>query len=68
MKRIFAFLASAVLACSLLAAPCFAAEPEPLPVPLPVPLPGVTETEQPESDVYYPVMPMDVQKPGGDMA
>lgn len=31
MKRIFAFLASAVLACSLLAAPCFAAEPEPLP-------------------------------------
>lgn len=24
-------LASAVLACSLLAAPCFAAEPEPLP-------------------------------------
>ena len=60
MKRIFAFLASAVLACSLLAAPCFAAEPEPLP--------GVTETEQPESDVYYPVMPMDVQKPGGDMA
>lgn len=60
MKRIFAFLASAVLACSLLAAPCFAAEPEPLP--------GVTDPEQPESDVYYPVMPMDVQKPGGDMA
>lgn len=43
MKRIFAFLASAVLACSLLAAPCFAAEPEPLPVPLP----GVTDPEQP---------------------
>lgn len=64
MKRIFAFLASAVLACSLLAAPCFAAEPETLPVPLP----GVTDPEQPESDVYYPVMPMDVQKPGGDMA
>ena len=44
MKRIFAFLASAVLACSLLTAPCFAAEPEPLPVPLP----GVTDPEQPE--------------------
>lgn len=41
MKRIFAFLASAVLACSLLAAPCFAADPEPLPVPLP----GVTDPE-----------------------
>ena len=41
MKRIFAFLASAVLACSLLAAPSFAAEPEPLPVPLP----GVTDPE-----------------------
>lgn len=63
MKRIFAFLASAVLACSLLAAPSFAAEPEPLPVPLP----GVTDPEQPEPDVYYPVMPMDVQKPGGDV-
>lgn len=44
MKRIFAFFAAAVLVCSLLAAPCFAAEPESLPVPLP----GVTDPKQPE--------------------
>lgn len=44
MKRIFALVASVVLAASLLAAPCFAAEPEDLPAPQP----GVTETEQPD--------------------
>lgn len=57
MKRIFAFLTSAVLACSLLAAPCFAAEPEVLPVPLP----GVTDSEQPDEPEVQPceVMPGD---------
>lgn len=42
MKRIFALITSVVLAASLLAVPCFAAEPEDLPAPQP----GVTETEQ----------------------
>ena len=44
MKRIFTLIASIVLATSLLAVPCFAAEPEDLPTPQP----GVTETEQPD--------------------
>ena len=44
MKRIFTLIASIVLATSLLAVPCFAAEPEDLPAPQP----GVTETEQPD--------------------
>lgn len=64
MKRIFAFLTSAVLACNLLAAPCFAAEPEVLPVPLP----GVTDPEQPDLDIPCPVVPLDAQLPGEDMA
>ena len=41
MKRLFTLITSIVLATSLLAVPCFAAEPEDLPT-------GVTETEQPE--------------------
>ena len=44
MKRIFTLITSIVLATSLLAVPCFAAEPEDLPTPHP----GVTETEQPD--------------------
>ena len=44
MKRIFTLIASIVLATSLLAVPCFAAEPEDLPTPQP----GVTATEQPD--------------------
>ena len=44
MKRIFTLITSIVLATSLLAVPCFAAEPEDLPAPQP----GVTETEQPD--------------------
>ena len=44
MKRIFTLITSIVLATSLLAVPCFAAEPEDLPTPQP----GVTETEQPD--------------------
>lgn len=44
MKRIFTLITSVVLATSLLAVPCFAAEPEALPTPQP----GVTETEQPD--------------------
>ena len=63
MKRIFAFLASAVLACSLLAAPCFAAEPEPLPVPLP----GVTDPEQPEKPDGPEVQPYEAMPGSGDM-
>ena len=43
MKRLFALFASAVLAASLLAVPCFAAEPEDLPE-----QPGVTDPQQPE--------------------
>ena len=35
MKRIFTLIASIVLATSLLAVPCFAAEPEDLPTPQP---------------------------------
>ena len=44
MKRLFTLITSIVLATSLLAVPCFAAEPEDLPAPQP----GVTETEQPD--------------------
>ena len=44
MKRLFTLITSIVLATSLLAVPCFAAEPEDLPTPQT----GVTETEQPE--------------------
>ena len=44
MKRIFTLITSVVLDTSLLAVPCFAAEPEDLPTPQP----GVTETEQPD--------------------
>lgn len=47
MKRIFTLITSIVLATSLLAVPCFAAEPEDLPAPQP----GVTETEQPDGSV-----------------
>ena len=43
MKRLFTLITSIVLATSLLAVPCFAAEPEDLPTPQT----GVTETEQP---------------------
>lgn len=64
MKRIFAFLASAVLACSLLAAPCFAAEPEPLPVPLP----GVTDPEQPEKPDGPEVQPHEAMPGDGNLA
>ena len=63
MKRIFAFFASAVLACSLLTAPCFAAEPETLPVPLP----GVTETEQPEKPDGPEVQPYEAMPGIGEM-
>ena len=59
MKRIFAFLASAVLACSLLAAPSFAAEPEPLP--------GVTDPEQPEKPDGPEVQPYEAMPGIGDM-
>lgn len=44
MKRLFTLITSIVLATSLLAVPCFAAEPKDLPTPQT----GVTETEQPE--------------------
>lgn len=44
MNRIFTLITSLVLAASLLAVPCFAAEPEDLPTPQT----GVTETEQPD--------------------
>ena len=45
MKRLFTLITSIVLATSLLAVPCFAAEPEDLPTPQT----GVTETEQPSA-------------------
>ena len=44
MKRIFTLVTSIVLAASLLAVPCFAAEPEDLRTPQP----SVTEMEQPD--------------------
>ena len=46
MKRIFTLITSLVLAASLLAVPCFAAEPGDLPTPQP----GVTETETEQPD------------------
>ncbi len=55
MKRLFALFASAVLAASLLAVPCFAAEPEDLPE-----QPGVTDPQQPED----PEQPENPDKPG----
>ena len=54
MKRLFALFASAVLAASLLAVPCFAAEPEDLPE-----QPGVTDPQQPED----PEQPENPDKP-----
>ena len=57
MKRLFTLITSIVLATSLLAVPCFAAEPEDLPTPQT----GVTETEQPEdpdeSGMLYDAFP-----------
>ena len=55
MKCLFALFASAVLAASLLAVPCFAAEPEDLPE-----QPGVTDPQQPED----PEQPENPDKPG----
>lgn len=55
MKRLFALFASAVLAASLLAVPCFAAEPEDLPE-----QPGATDPQQPED----PEQPENPDKPG----
>ncbi len=69
MKRIFTLIASIVLATSLLAVPCFAAEPEDLPVPQP----GVTETEQPdgsdqpENPDRPSIQPCDAMPGVGDM-
>jgi hypothetical protein len=70
MKRIFTLLASIVLAASLLAVPCFAAEPEIFPAPLP----DVTETEQPdgseqsESPDKPSIQPCDAMPGVGDMS
>lgn len=64
MKRIFALVASVVLAASLLAAPCFAAEPEALPVPLP----GMTDPEQPEKPDGPEVQPYEVMPGDGNLA
>ena len=55
MKRLFALFASAVLAASLLAVPCFAAEPEDLPAHH-----GVTDPQQLEE----PEQPENPDKPG----
>ena len=69
MKRIFTLIASIVLATSLLAVPCFAAEPEDLPAPQP----GVTETEQPdgsdqpENPDRPSIQPCDAMPGVGDM-
>ena len=69
MKRIFTLIASIVLATSLLAVPCFAAEPEDLPTPQP----GVTETEQPdgsdqpENPDRPSIQPCDAMPGVGDM-
>ncbi len=59
MKRLFALFASAVLAASLLAVPCFAAEPETPPAPQP----GVTDPQQPE-DPEQPENPDEPGEPG----
>lgn len=63
MKRIFALVASVVLAASLLAAPCFAAESEDLPAPLP----GMTDPEQPEKPDGPEVQPYEAMPGIGDM-
>lgn len=69
MKRIFTLITSIVLATSLLAVPCFAAEPEDLPAPQP----GVTETEQPdgsdqpENPDRPSIQPCDAMPGVGDM-
>ena len=69
MKRIFTLITSIVLATSLLAVPCFAAEPEDLPTPQP----GVTETEQPdgsdqpENPDRPSIQPCDAMPGVGDM-
>ena len=55
MKLLLALLSSAGLAASLLAVPCFAAEPEDLPE-----QPGVTDPQQPED----PEQPENPYKPG----
>lgn len=72
MKRIFTLFTSIVLATSLLAVPCFAAEPEDLPTPQP----GVTVPEGPDNQkdtnsdlsLIYPAEPLDAQLPGEDFA
>ena len=69
MKRIFTLITSIVLATSLLAVPCFAAEPEDLPTPQP----GMTETEQPdgsdqpENPDRPSIQPCDAMPGVGDM-
>lgn len=65
MKRLFALFASAVLAASLLAVPCFAAEPEDLPE-----QPGVTDPQQsegPEQPEKPGIQPCDAMPGFGDM-
>lgn len=64
MKRIFTLITSIVLATSLLAVPCFAAEPEDLPTPQP----GVTETEQPENPDRPSIQPCDAMPGDGNLA
>lgn len=69
MKRLFALFASAVLAASLLAVPCFAAEPEDLPE-----QPGVTDPQQPEDPEQSEnpdkpgIQPCDAMPGVGDMS
>ncbi|OUN32473.1 hypothetical protein B5G28_13865 [Faecalibacterium sp. An77] len=71
MKRIFTLITSLVLAASLLAVPCFAAEPGDLPTPQP----GVTETEteqpddsdQPENPDKSDLQPYDAFPGDGDV-
>lgn len=65
MKCLFALFASAVLAASLLAVPCFAAEPEDLPE-----QPGVTDPQQsegPEQPEKPGIQPCDAMPGFGDM-
>ena len=65
MKCLFALFASAVLAASLLAVPCFAAEPEDLPG-----QPGVTDPQQsegPEQPEKPGIQPCDAMPGFGDM-
>lgn len=63
MKRLFALFASAVLAASLLAVPCFAAEPEDLPE-----QPGVTDPQQPENPDKPGIQPCDAMPGDGKLA